>query len=230
MSVKRVLYRQLLRAARKIDECTVNQQRDIQRFRGFLPAAFPESEKPKLEKGDMTLSKMLRVAFESPLSTEESTLEEKQEQARIGRAFAALRAASRRVSVITAADWRPKEQSKPSAVRLDIGQIFRHKRHGFRGVVADWFEKCPAPDEWVEAYGPFERGTDQPFYHTLVDTRDRPVPLFALAAEENLIPLFGEKELPIQHPMMERFFTESFDKSGRHQMREELKDKFPDDY
>ena len=135
--------------------------------------------------------------------------------------FAALRMAEERVRRVNSASFEPK----PPAVALDVGQIFRHRKHGFRGVVVEWFETCPGDDEWFETYGPFERGREQPFYRTLVDTKDRPHPFVALAAEENLEPLDGEA-LPVDHPLMDQCFSD-FD-GGRHTLSDDWAQKYPD--
>lgn len=79
------------------------------------------------------------------------------------------------------------------------------------GVVIDWHPGCPAQEDWVRQYGPFEQGLEQPFYKTLVCTLDRPRPFVALAAGENLVPVApGSKDAatPVEHPLMGRIFDE----------------------
>ena len=140
----------------------------------------------------------------------------------IDHAFAVLRRCGERIAQVQDPDWTPKS----SSIKLSMGQIFRHKKHGFRGVVVECFESCPADQNWSDKYGPFERGTDQPFYRTLIDTKDRPRPFMALAAEENLIPL-DEESVPVEHPLMGELFS-GFE-HGRHVLREELQAKYPDE-
>ena len=103
-----------------------------------------------------------------------------------------------------------------------------------RGVVArvccGRFEKCPVDDpKWISTWGPFERGLDQPFYRTLVDTRDRQDPMMTLAAEENLSFVYDElDELePVDHPFLDRLFAEFSD--GRHVLNDEHLGRFPDE-
>ena len=81
----------------------------------------------------------------------------------------------------------------------------------------------------MQAYGPFDNGVEQAFYRTFVDIKDRPNPFIALAAEENLEPLSDMDQLPIEHPMMERLFAEDFE-GGRHWLRDEYFQYFPDDF
>ena len=213
--MERLLYRQLLRYALRIDASTSSRARELQRFRGFLPG---EVEQGLLRAGagseSVTLPTVLRRAFDGA-----------QDDASMDRAFAALRTANRRAAALASPDHAPK----PTHVKWDVGQVYRHKKHGFRGVIVEWFDGCPADENWVEAYGPFEKGIEQAFYRTFVDTKDRPNPFTALAAEENLEPLSGFDQLPVEHPMMERLFCEDFE-GGRHWLKDEFFEDFPDDF
>lgn len=116
---------------------------------------------------------------------------------------------------------------KASHIKYNIGQIFRHKRYGFRGVIVRHFPGCPTSKEWVKEWGPFENGTEQAFYITFIDTRDRPEALITLAAEENLEILFNETT-PISHPKIDDIF-QGF-RFGHHIMKDELAAKFPEDW
>jgi heat shock protein HspQ len=208
--MERALFRHLRRVARSIDALVVERQpaltfsKEAKRFTQFLPPS---------HASDQPLSLSLRQAFDK---TEVS------DAAAVDNAFAALRRGNDRIERLNSKSWTPK----PAAVQLGVGQIFRHKKHGFRGVVIEWFETCPAPEDWQERYGPFEHGFDQPFYRTLVDTKDRPNPFVALAAEENLIPL-DDEELPVSHPLMEQVFDGFED--GMHTMSDETQRLFPED-
>ena len=136
--------------------------------------------------------------------------------------LAALRRLSERTACVRGETWEPK----PEQVKLSVGQIFRHKKWGFRGVVVDWYDGCPADARWQETHGPFEEGVEQPFYRTLVDTRDRPNPFMSIAAQENLEPLEGET-VPVSHPLESEVFS-GFE-CGRHVMTEDYEAKFPED-
>ena len=130
-------------------------------------------------------------------------------------AFDALRYVNDRLAHLKAADFEPK----PAHVHLDVGEVFRHRRHGFRGVVVGWWPRCPEDDdsEWVQTWGPFEDGTEQAFYKTLVCTRDRPAALVTVAAGENLARLPLDEARAVEHPLLEHVF-DRFNR-GRHVMR-----------
>ena len=221
------LYRHLRRAALQLDGLIARRspllsgRKEALRFRSLVPAVVDPSASDHSKEGspERTLADTLRLCFEAPAVGGEAA-------DGMERSFAALRQALGRVDAVSAEGWAPK----PAAVALDVGQIFRHKKHGFRGVVVEWFEECPADQEWMDSYGPFERGTDQPFYRTLVDTKDRPQPFIALAAEENLTPLENESS-PVEHPYMDQVFESGaggFER-GRHVMRPEYQERFPED-
>ncbi|KAL6762686.1 hypothetical protein V8C86DRAFT_3023298 [Haematococcus lacustris] len=57
-----------------------------------------------------------------------------------------------------------------------VGDVVRHKRYHYRGVVYDWDPSCAMDEAWVTQMGvdALPGGRQQPFYHVLVDARDRP--------------------------------------------------------
>jgi len=139
-------------------------------------------------------------------------------------AFAALRRIGDRLELLEDQTFLP---SKPDAVKLDIGNIFRHRKWGFRGVIVQWFSACPATQDWISQWGPFERGASQPFYRTLVDAKDREQPFMSLAAEENLDFLeFETKE--VEHPKVDDFFSHF--EFGHHVLNESIQKAFPEDW
>ncbi len=95
--------------------------------------------------------------------------------------------------------------------RFEPGQLVRHKRYGYRGVVVGADPCCRADDEWYYS-NQTQPDRDQPWYHVLVDgsaTTSYP-------AQENLEPdPTGE---PIDHPLLDHFFTGFRD--GRYVPRE----------
>ena len=217
----RTLYRHLRRAAADLDARLdgPSRARELQRFAAHNPCSAPVLQPESVGRArlglnaHLSLVHFLRACFDHSSDEQQETLQDY--------GFASLRLAQERIERVSDGRWHPK----PASVALDIGQIYRHKKHRFRGVVVEWYASCPADDAWLEAYGPFERGREQPFYRTLVCTHDRPNPFVALAAEENLIPLHGE-HLPVAHPLLGEVFRD-FD-SGRHIMNDVWISKFPD--
>ena len=231
----RILYRQLRRSLNLLEESiqsaetepvgrlarvAVRRQREFVKFRRAIPDAdlalfnvFQISLHFRTISSESTLPMILRKAFEFEMPVNEK---------HFSLAFTVLRWAEKRVAVVSSPDWKPK----PTRVKFDIGQVFRHKKHGFRGVIIEWWPECPADEDWSDKWGPFEHGREQPFYRTLVDTKDRPNPFMTLAAQENLIPLHNEKE-PVEHPYVAQIFK-SFE-AGRHTMQPDIVELFPED-
>ncbi len=83
------------------------------------------------------------------------------------------------------------------------GQIVRHLRYGYRGVVVGYDRTCQADDAWYEfqmrgkGYRPTRK---QPWYHVLVDGSVRQT----YVAQQNLE--VGDSTRPIDHPLIHRFF------------------------
>jgi len=91
-------------------------------------------------------------------------------------------------------------------IRYDIGDVIEHKRYGYRGIIMGYTPECQASAAWrvsmnVEA---LERGTAQPFYHVLVDSRDRPGGQTTYVAEENIM---IRPWCEIVHPLVQRYFV-----------------------
>ena len=114
---------------------------------------------------------------------------------------------------------------------IGIGQVFRHKKHDYRGVIVAWYAECPLDDSWVSQWGPFKDGTDQAFYQTMIDTKDRPKGLMTFAAQENLEPLTGDVA-GVEHPLMQKLFTDDPPgmHAGRHMVHEHLVKEYTEDY
>jgi heat shock protein HspQ len=79
------------------------------------------------------------------------------------------------------------------------GELVRHRRYGYRGVVVALDEECRAPDEWYLRNQTQPR-RDQPWYHVLVHGSGQTT----YAAEENLE--LEHEPSPIVHPLLDRFF------------------------
>ena len=84
---------------------------------------------------------------------------------------------------------------------FEPGQLVRHRRYGYRGVVVSRDESCQADDAWYfgNQTQP-ERG--QAWYHVLVDGSTA----CTYAASQNLVA--DDSDEPIQHPLVARFFSD----------------------
>lgn len=74
--------------------------------------------------------------------------------------------------------------------RLVTGVCFVHRKFNYRGVIVACEPWCNASSAWRERMGvaTLPRGETQPFYHCLVDDRDRPGGTATFVSEENIVP------------------------------------------
>ena len=93
------------------------------------------------------------------------------------------------------------------------GQIVRHKRYGYRGVIVDFDMRCLADEQWYQR-NETQPDRDQPWYHVLVDGSAT----VTYAAQESLI--VDDDVEPITHPLLRLFFR-GF-KGGRYERGERL--------
>ena len=94
---------------------------------------------------------------------------------------------------------RKKPRGEGSPARFAPGELVRHRRYGYRGVVVDFDLACTAPDKWYESNKTQPR-REQPWYHVLVDGSFHAT----YAAEENLV--VDDSYQAINHPLIPQFF------------------------
>ena len=99
------------------------------------------------------------------------------------------------------------------------GMCMTHRRYGYRGViVGEADHTCLASEAWIAQMGVDDLpcwSRYQPFYHVLVDVRDRPGPSQCYVCHENTLPAWGaaceaaerRPVEPVQHPDCERLFA-----------------------
>lgn len=92
---------------------------------------------------------------------------------------------------------------------FEPGQLVRHRRYGYRGVIVDRDDSCQADDGWY-AKNQTQPNREQPWYHVFVDGTTS----CTYAASQNLVA--DSAGLPIDHPLVGYFFS-SF--SGGHYER-----------
>ncbi|KAL8573556.1 hypothetical protein ACOMHN_047827 [Nucella lapillus] len=98
---------------------------------------------------------------------------------------------------------------RPADVKFHVGQVIRHKRWKYRGVIIGWDYKARAPEEWLEMNHPPDKRhwRDMPNYSILVDTRDRLSPQITYVPQEN-IEIIDKTQ--VLHPSIDNYF-EYFD-------------------
>lgn len=92
-----------------------------------------------------------------------------------------------------------------SHAKYHLGQVVRHKKHPFRGVVFDVDATFSNTEEWYDAIPEESRpAKEQPFYHLLAENAQSYY--VAYVSEQNLIPdPSGE---PVDHPDLSDLFGE----------------------
>ena len=87
--------------------------------------------------------------------------------------------------------------------KYHLGQVLRHRKHPFRGVVFDVDAIFANTDEWYENIPVESRPSkDQPFYHLLAENDQSYY--VAYVSEQNLLP--DDTGEPVNHPDLENMF------------------------
>jgi len=111
------------------------------------------------------------------------------------------------------------------SIKYSVGNIFRHTKFGYRGVIYGWHDSCPEEGQTLIHSGQesIQNGPNQPFYHVLIDTRDRPAQT-SCVAEENIHLESGDH---IHHPDVGLYFT-AFS-AGNYVPNKKLRREYPTD-
>ncbi len=83
--------------------------------------------------------------------------------------------------------------------RFVPGQLVKHCRYGYRGVIVGFDLSCQADEKWYRS-NRTQPARNQPWYHVLVDGSTQ----VTYAAESSLQPDTSLE--PIRHPMLNMFF------------------------
>lgn len=87
--------------------------------------------------------------------------------------------------------------------KYGLGQVVRHRKHPFRGVVFDVDPQFENSEEWYESIPEDSRPSkDQPFYHLLAE--DEGSHYVAYVSEQNLLP--DHSGTPVDHPDLPDLF------------------------
>ncbi|MEM9433663.1 MAG: heat shock protein HspQ [Pseudomonadota bacterium] len=105
-----------------------------------------------------------------------------------------------------------------SDAKYMLGQIVRHKKHAFRGVIFDVDAEFSNTEEWYANIPAESRPRkDQPFYHLLAENDESYY--VAYVSEQNLTPdMTGE---PIDHPDLGAMFGD-YDGRGKYPLQFDL--------
>jgi heat shock protein HspQ len=90
-----------------------------------------------------------------------------------------------------------------SRAKYNLGQVVRHRKHPFRGVIFDVDAEFANTEEWYDAIPQEARPRrDQPFYHLLAENDESYY--VAYVSEQNLVPDGGAG--PVEHPEVGSLF------------------------
>jgi heat shock protein HspQ len=102
------------------------------------------------------------------------------------------------------------------SARYRIGDVVRHRRYPFRGVIVDVDPEFANTEEWWQSIPEEVRPSkDQPFYHLLAENEQ--TAYAAYVSEQNLLP--DAEAGPVNHPEVDDYFV-GFD-DGRYVFRSE---------
>lgn len=104
-----------------------------------------------------------------------------------------------------------------SAAKFHIGQIVRHRKHSFRGVVFDVDALFSNSEEWYQQIPEDSRpARNQPFYHLLAENGK--THYVAYVSEQNLLP--DDAGGPVDHPDLHDLFGDF--ENGRYPLQFQL--------
>lgn len=86
-------------------------------------------------------------------------------------------------------------------IKFSIGELIHHRLFDYRGVVVDVDRNFRGTEEWYDTVAKSRPPKNRPWYHVLVHGSNH----FTYVAERNLES--DDCEEPINHPMLEHFFT-----------------------
>ncbi|HPE26706.1 heat shock protein HspQ [Albidovulum sp.] len=97
-----------------------------------------------------------------------------------------------------------------TTAKYHLGQVLRHRKHTFRGVVFDVDAKFSNTQEWYDAIPEESRpAKNQPFYHLLAENDESYY--VAYVSEQNLLP--DGASGPVGHPDLPDLFGDFEDGS-----------------
>jgi len=169
------------------------------------------------------------VAYETPRATE---LTIKTVQDGLSLCFQLMRQINYRIHLLEDEDYT----KKPEQIRHRVGQIFRHKKFQYWGVIVGYDEICQQSSTWMRKNGisKLRRGANQPYYRTVFIEKDDEEEIedqvrCGYAAQENLIIDKHFTLDDISHPTLHQMFPAVIPEIGCFEVGEELAKLYPDD-
>ena len=100
--------------------------------------------------------------------------------------------------------------------KYSLGQIVKHRKYTFRGVIFDIDPTFANTEEWWLSIPEDVRPTkEQPFYHLFAENAE--TEYIAYVSEQNLLP--DESGKPVRHPQIPEMFERTRDGAYRMRLR-----------
>ena len=97
---------------------------------------------------------------------------------------------------------------KSQSAKFGIGQVVKHRKYPFRGVIFDVDPEFSNTEEWLLAIPEEVRPRrDQPFYHLFAENAE--TEYVAYVSEQNLLP--DSSPEPVRHPQVDEIFVRQDD-------------------
>ncbi len=98
----------------------------------------------------------------------------------------------------------PKMLISKNIALFALGDVVRHKIHGYRGLIFDVDAVFFQTDEWYAMMASSNPPKDAPWYHVLVDGKDH-----TTYVPQNSLLLHEGTNVEIDHPLVKHFFQET---------------------
>lgn len=123
-------------------------------------------------------------------------------------------ACSAALSVFVAILTGVRKIMKALIAKFGIGQVVKHRKYPFRGIIYDVDPVFSNTDEWWQSIPEEVRPRkDQPFYHLFAENSE--TEYVAYVSEQNLLPdTSGD---PVRHPQVDEIFVRAED--GAYQIK-----------
>ena len=103
---------------------------------------------------------------------------------------------------------------RENVAKFAIGQVVKHRRYPFRGVIYDVDPVFANTEEWwLSIPEELRPRKDQPFYHLFAENAE--TEYVAYVSEQNLLP--DDSNKPVRHPQVDETFDR--DDDGVYRMR-----------
>ena len=96
-------------------------------------------------------------------------------------------------------------------VHFAVGQLVRHRRYGYRGVVVAIDPQCRAPDSWYRK-NVTQPDRNQPWYHVIVHERDSTT--YAAQTSLTVDEDGGQIKNPLVHAFFDAFVDGAYIRNG----------------